>query len=85
MQVYSEILILDYITTKKEDGFDLTITFDSTVLKELPPKPKQATQEEQVQYKDAVASINVENQVLIEKVATEFSTLRRNFYAAAYE
>lgn len=40
MQVYSEILILDYITTKKEDGFDLTITFDSTVLKELPPKPK---------------------------------------------
>jgi len=32
-----------------------------------------------------VASINLENQTVIEKVSTEFSTLRRNFYAAAYE
>jgi len=39
IKVNSELHMLDYITTNKEDGFDLTITFDSTILKAVPPRP----------------------------------------------
>ncbi|CAK68166.1 unnamed protein product (macronuclear) [Paramecium tetraurelia] len=75
----------DYTKEAVDVGFHLTFSFDAASAKEEPKIPKNATEAEKAEIQELKLQIRAENQKLFEKVTKDFSQIRRNFYAAAFE
>ncbi|CAD8114323.1 unnamed protein product [Paramecium sonneborni] len=75
----------DYNLEPVEDGFNLTFSFDAKIAKSEPKIPKDADEAQKAEIQEQRALIRAENQKLFEKVTNDFSSIRRNFYAAAFE
>ncbi|CAD8123613.1 unnamed protein product [Paramecium sonneborni] len=75
----------DYTREETENGFNLTFSFDAQSAKEEPKIPKNATEAEKAEIQELRQQIRGENQKLFEKVTRDFSQIRRNFYAVAFE
>ncbi|CAK64723.1 unnamed protein product (macronuclear) [Paramecium tetraurelia] len=75
----------DYTKEAADVGFHLTFSFDAQSAKEEPKIPKNATEAEKAELQELKQQIRAENQKLFEKVTKDFSQIRRNFYAAAFE